>query len=117
MDYQNRNKVDYIYNRGTADFCNNTVACISVHVITYLPTLYLFELDECELKHQIKRLQEYRTNGITTHRGANVYDKLKARREEYKKKTTILSDVLARVQVYISFFVILHVCKELFLQL
>ena len=51
------------------------------------------------MKHQIKKLQEYRANGIITHRGANVYDKLKARREEFKKKTTILSDVLAHVQV------------------
>ena len=51
------------------------------------------------MKHQIKKLQEYRANGIATHRGANVYDKLKGRREEFKKKTTILFDVLAHVQV------------------
>ena len=54
---------------------------------------------ECELKQQIKRLQEYRVNGITTHRGAIVYEKLKKGREENKKKGTVLSDVLAHVQV------------------
>ncbi len=55
--------------------------------------------DECELRQQIKKLQEYRANGITTHRGASVYDKLKTNREVNKRRGSILSDVLAHVQV------------------
>ncbi len=61
--------------------------------------LSLLPADECELKQQIRKLQEYRRNGIITQRGAHVYDRLKQRREESKKRNSILSDVLAHIQV------------------
>ncbi|XP_070573130.1 transcriptional adapter 2-alpha-like [Ptychodera flava] len=53
---------------------------------------------EYDLQNEVKRLVEYVENGITTFRGARLFDKLKARREEQKSKRNMLSDVLGNVE-------------------
>ncbi|XP_038059629.1 transcriptional adapter 2-alpha-like [Patiria miniata] len=54
----------------------------------------IYELD---LKTEIDRLQEYRSNGIKNMIGARMYDRLKAKRAK-REKTHHLNDVLATSQ-------------------
>ncbi|XP_042194787.1 transcriptional adapter 2-alpha isoform X1 [Callorhinchus milii] len=51
-----------------------------------------------ELRKGIKRLQEYRCAGISTLRGAKVYNCLKAHREEERVKRSMLTEVLQCLQ-------------------
>ncbi|GAB1296594.1 Transcriptional adapter 2-alpha [Apodemus speciosus] len=53
---------------------------------------------EFELRREIKRLQEYRTAGITNFCSARTYDHLKKTREEERLKRTMLSEVLQYIQ-------------------
>ncbi|XP_023357948.2 transcriptional adapter 2-alpha isoform X2 [Sarcophilus harrisii] len=53
---------------------------------------------EFELRREIKRLQEYRTAGITNFCSARAYDHLKKTREEERLKRTMLSEVLQYIQ-------------------
>ncbi|XP_051014127.1 transcriptional adapter 2-alpha isoform X2 [Acomys russatus] len=53
---------------------------------------------EFELRREIKRLQEYRTAGITNFCSARTYDHLKKTREEERLKRTMLSEVLQCIQ-------------------
>ncbi|XP_078229924.1 transcriptional adapter 2-alpha isoform X8 [Callithrix jacchus] len=53
---------------------------------------------EFELRREIKRLQEYRTAGITNFCSARTYDHLKKTREEERVKRTMLSEVLQYIQ-------------------
>ncbi|XP_066219319.1 transcriptional adapter 2-alpha isoform X1 [Saccopteryx leptura] len=53
---------------------------------------------EFELRREIKRLQEYRTAGITNFYSARTYDHLKKTREEERLKRTMLSEVLQYIQ-------------------
>ncbi|KAF6097518.1 transcriptional adaptor 2A [Phyllostomus discolor] len=53
---------------------------------------------EFELRKEIKRLQEYRTAGITNFCSARTYDHLKKTREEERLKRTMLSEVLQYIQ-------------------
>ncbi|XP_046279178.1 transcriptional adapter 2-alpha isoform X2 [Marmota monax] len=53
---------------------------------------------EFELRREIKRLQEYRTAGITNFCSARTYDHLKKTREEERLKCTMLSEVLQYIQ-------------------
>ncbi|XP_015282250.1 PREDICTED: transcriptional adapter 2-alpha isoform X2 [Gekko japonicus] len=53
---------------------------------------------EFELRREIKRLQEYRTAGITNFCSARTYDRLKKTREEERMKRTMLSEVLQYIQ-------------------
>ncbi|XP_057571001.1 transcriptional adapter 2-alpha isoform X5 [Hippopotamus amphibius kiboko] len=53
---------------------------------------------EFELRREIKRLQEYRTAGITSFCSARTYDHLKKTREEERLKRTMLSEVLQYIQ-------------------
>ncbi|XP_077151640.1 transcriptional adapter 2-alpha isoform X7 [Ranitomeya variabilis] len=49
---------------------------------------------EFDLRREIKRLQEYRTAGITTFQSSKIYDRLKKSREEERLKRNMLSEVL-----------------------
>lgn len=49
---------------------------------------------EQDLKNEMKKLQEYRRNGIKTFIGADVYNRLKARREQMKDRKNHLGEVL-----------------------
>ncbi|XP_044926124.1 transcriptional adapter 2-alpha isoform X2 [Mustela putorius furo] len=62
-----------------------------------LINLRKFQL-EFELRREIKRLQEYRTAGITNFCSARTYDHLKKTREEERLKRTMLSEVLQYIQ-------------------
>ncbi|XP_059990124.1 transcriptional adapter 2-alpha isoform X5 [Lagenorhynchus albirostris] len=62
-----------------------------------LINLRKFQL-EFELRKEIKRLQEYRTAGITNFCSARTYDHLKKTREEERLKRTMLSEVLQYIQ-------------------
>ena len=53
---------------------------------------------EFELWREIRRLQEYRTAGITNFCSARTYDHLKKTREEERLKRTMLSEVLQYIQ-------------------
>ncbi|XP_056672414.1 transcriptional adapter 2-alpha isoform X4 [Monodelphis domestica] len=53
---------------------------------------------EFELRREIRRLQEYRTAGITNFCSARAYDHLKKTREEERLKRTMLSEVLQYIQ-------------------
>ncbi|XP_070334731.1 transcriptional adapter 2-alpha isoform X3 [Odocoileus virginianus] len=53
---------------------------------------------EFELRREIRRLQEYRTAGITNFCSARTYDHLKKTREEERLKRTMLSEVLQYIQ-------------------
>ncbi|CAN0152479.1 unnamed protein product [Lampetra planeri] len=53
---------------------------------------------ECELRKDVQRLQDYRVCGVTTFRGARVYERLLVRREEEKLRRTVLQDVMQYVQ-------------------
>ncbi|XP_063470312.1 transcriptional adapter 2-alpha-like isoform X2 [Symphalangus syndactylus] len=53
---------------------------------------------EFKLRREIKRLQEYRTAGITNFCSAITYDHLKKTREEEHLKCTMLSEVLQYIQ-------------------
>ncbi|XP_071504060.1 transcriptional adapter 2-alpha-like [Diadema antillarum] len=50
---------------------------------------------EQDLKQEMKKLQEYRRNGIKTFVGAEVYNRLKARREKMKERKILLTEVLS----------------------
>ncbi|CAK8680397.1 transcriptional adapter 2-alpha-like [Clavelina lepadiformis] len=49
---------------------------------------------ELELREKIKRLKEYRNNGITCFRVAKLYEKLKVKREQSKIKSNCISEIL-----------------------
>ncbi|XP_041456499.1 transcriptional adapter 2-alpha-like [Lytechinus variegatus] len=50
---------------------------------------------EQDLKNEIKKLQEYRRCGIKTFVGADVYNRLKSRREQMKDRKNLLGEVLS----------------------
>ncbi|XP_077995715.1 transcriptional adapter 2-alpha-like [Glandiceps talaboti] len=53
---------------------------------------------EYDLQKEIKRLKEFTENGITSFRGARLFEKLKSRREEQKTRRNMLTDVLGYVE-------------------
>ncbi|XP_071945354.1 transcriptional adapter 2-alpha-like [Antedon mediterranea] len=54
---------------------------------------------ENDLKKEVKRLQEFRRNGIVSFKGARIYDQLKRRRERSKQqRTNQLSQVLSSLE-------------------
>eukprot|EP00057_Strongylocentrotus_purpuratus_P010720 XP_011665194.1 PREDICTED: transcriptional adapter 2-alpha isoform X2 [Strongylocentrotus purpuratus] len=50
---------------------------------------------EQDLKTETKKLQEYRRSGIKTFVGADVYNRLKSRREQMKSRKNLLGEVVA----------------------
>uniref|UniRef100_A0A8C0HAX2 Transcriptional adapter n=1 Tax=Chelonoidis abingdonii TaxID=106734 RepID=A0A8C0HAX2_CHEAB len=75
-------------------FTNNSICSF------WIPLLFTVgeKLVEFELRREIKRLQEYRTAGITNFCSARTYDHLKKTREEERLKRTMLSEVLQYIQ-------------------
>lgn len=55
-------------------------------------------LMESFLKKEVVSLQEYRSVGIRTRKGAEVYERLNRRREEDKSRRKMLDDILANIQ-------------------
>ncbi|XP_020619851.1 transcriptional adapter 2-alpha-like isoform X1 [Orbicella faveolata] len=50
------------------------------------------------LKKEIVSLQEYRSAGICTRKGAEVYERLHRHRQEYKSRRKMLDDILVHIQ-------------------
>ena len=61
--------------------------------------LFLFFLDEHELKSQICRLQEYRTNGLKRLHAIRMYKLLRTRRNSSRRKRHLLTDVVSHIRV------------------
>lgn len=60
----------------------------------YIESLHYEE----ELKRDIRKLQEYRENGLWLHRQQKIFNCLKSRRESEKNDHHLLSEVLANIQ-------------------
>ncbi|XP_071093164.1 transcriptional adapter 2-alpha-like [Haliotis cracherodii] len=61
--------------------------------------MYLESLNhEQELKNDIRKLQEYRENGLTRFRHMKIYSMLKSRRTVTQNKRHLLKDILSHIQ-------------------